>query len=172
MNIISKFTIASEEGLQILFALRKAYIKEMYQNIIAENLLQQYITEQTNHKNAILELNDLSTQMLTVFVDDIPVGYAITKQVPPPEILKEYKVINYSSFYFLPNYNTEDVKASLWNKCLSLTRSYQALWIEVLQQDPIIPYLQECGFTIEESSSMQPFDQPSYIMVRWKKENE
>ncbi|MDR2223765.1 MAG: hypothetical protein LBE34_13685 [Flavobacteriaceae bacterium] len=172
MNIISKFTIASEEGLQVLFSLRKKQIIAKYQDIVSENILNQYIAQQLDVKEAILELNDLSTQMLTVFVNDTPAGYVIIKQVPSPELLKQHKVINYSSFYFSPEYNTLEVRTSLWNKCLTLTRAYEALWIEVLQSDPLIPYLQECGFKVETQTVTPPFNQPSFIMVRWKQENE
>lgn len=168
MDIISKFTIGSEEGLRHLFSLRKTQYTELYQNKVEQDKLNAYITLQLDAKEAILELNNLSTQMLSVFVKEEPVGYVLIKQAPSPEVLKDLKVINYAPFYINKNYNNAEVRESLWNKSMSLVRSYDAIWIEVLQDDPLIPSLEEWGFKIEEESVMEPFNKPSYIMIRRK----
>ncbi|WP_410877591.1 hypothetical protein [Myroides sp. DW712] len=168
MSIITKFTIATEEGLRILFQLREAQIKGMYASKVEETQVNKYLTQQLDHKETILELNDLSTQMLTVYQADIPAGYVMIKQVDQPA-LADKKVINLASFYLLPNHNEEDVRASLWNKTLSLTRQYDAIWLEVLQDDPLLPYFQVWGFEISEERVMSPFNQASYLLIRWKK---
>lgn len=170
MRIISKFTIATEEGLAVLFQLKEAQINALYSSSVEENTLKQYIAQQLNHKATILELNDLSTQLLTVYHNDIPAGYVLIKQVDQPALLADKKVINLASFYILPEHNQEEVRASLWNKILSLTRHYDAIWLEVLQQDPLVPHLQAWGFEIVEEKTLQPFEQPSYLLVRWKEE--
>ncbi|MGS4344723.1 GNAT family N-acetyltransferase [Myroides odoratus] len=169
MSIITKFTIATEDGLRLLFQLREAQIRDMYASKVAENSLNQYLAQQLDHKETILELNDLSTQMLTVYQGDMPVGYVMIKQVDQPA-LADKKVINFASFYLLPEYNREDVRASLWNKALSLTRQYDAIWLEVLQDDSLLPYFQTWGFEISEERVMSPFNQASYLLIRWKKE--
>ncbi|WP_267740751.1 hypothetical protein [Myroides injenensis] len=166
MDIISKFTIASEEGLNYLFDLRSAQYTQMYQQTIAADALNNYIATQLNPKEAILELNDLSTQMLSVFVKDQPVGYVLIKQTPSPKVLEDLTVINYASFFIRPEYYLPEVKESLCNKSLSLTRNYDAIWIEVLQDDPLISSLEEWGFKIEEQSLMAPFGKASFIMIR------
>lgn len=168
MDIVSKFTIATEEGLGHLFSLRKAQFNQWYNHTVDVESLNQYISTQLNQREATLELNNLSTQMLSVFVKEEPVGYVIIQQVPSPDSLKELKVINYSPFFILLSHNTTEVRESLWNKCLSLTRNYDAIWIEVLQDDVQIPFLEQCGFKIEEQRFMPPFGKPSYIMIRRK----
>lgn len=168
MSIISKFTIATEEGLAVLFQLREAQIRNLYTSSTDTASLNQYITQQLDHKETILELNDLSTQMLTVYNKEIPAGYVMIKQVDQPAVLADKKVINLASFYIEPNQNQEEVRASLWNKTLSLTRQYDAIWLEVLQHDPLLPYFKAWGFEISEEKAMQPFEQPSYLLIRWK----
>ncbi|AJH14405.1 hypothetical protein [Myroides profundi] len=168
MDIISKFTIGTEEGLGILFQLREAQIREMYADTVEVERLNQYITQQLNHKEAVLELNNLSTQMLTVFNQEVPAGFVMIKQVMQPEVLKDKKVINLESFYINSEYNEVGVRESLWQKTLSLTRNYDAIWIEVLQDNPLIPFLKEWGFEINQESVIQPFSKPSYILIRWK----
>lgn len=168
MSIISKFTIATEEGLAVLFQLREAQIRNLYTSSTDTASLNQYITQQLDHKETILELNDLSTQMLTVYNKEIPAGYVMIKQVDQPAVLADKKVINLASFYIEPNQNQEEVRASLWNKTLSLTRQYDAIWLEVLQHDPLLPYFKAWGFEISEEKVMQPFEQPSYLLIRWK----
>ncbi|MGQ8869534.1 hypothetical protein [Myroides sp. TSA_177.3] len=168
MSIISKFTIATEEGLAVLFQLREAQIRNLYTSSTDTASLNQYIAQQLDHKETILELNDLSTQMLTVYNKEIPAGYVMIKQVDQPAVLADKKVINLASFYIEPNQNQEEVRASLWNKTLSLTRQYDAIWLEVLQHDPLLPYYKAWGFEISEEKVMQPFEQPSYLLIRWK----
>ena len=170
MSIISKFTIATEEGLAILFRLREAQIKEMYAAVTDDSSLNQYIAQQLDHKETVLELNDLSTQMLTVYHNEIPAGYTMIKQVDQPALLADKKVIHLASFYLLPNHNEEEVRASLWNKTLSLTKQYEAIWLEVVQNDPLLPYFKEWGFEIREERVMHPFKQASYLLIRWKEE--
>lgn len=170
MSIISKFTIATEEGLAVLFQLREAQIRNLYTSSTDTASLNQYITQQLDHKETILELNDLSTQMLTVYNKEIPAGYVMIKQVDQPAVLADKKVINLASFYIEPNQNQEEVRASLWNKTLSLTRQYDAIWLEVLQHDPLLPYFKAWGFEISEEKVMQPFEQASYLLIRFKEE--
>lgn len=167
MSIISKFTIATEDGLRLLFQLREAQIKGMYASKVEDAPLNQYLAQQLDHKATILELNDLSTQMLTVYHADIPAGYVMIKQVDQPA-LADKKVINLASFYLLPEHNEEAIRASLWNKALSLTPQYDAIWLEVLQDDPLLPHFKTWGFEILKDTLLAPFGQPAYLLVRWK----
>lgn len=170
MSIITKFTIATEEGRAVLFQLKEAQIKAQYASKVEPTALQHYLSQQLDHKETILELNDLSTQLLTVYHDEVPAGYTMVKQVDQPAILADKKVIHLASFYLVPHHNREDVRLSLWNKVLSLTRQYDAIWLEVLQDDPLLPYFQAWGFEISEERTMQPFEQASYLLIRWKEE--
>ncbi len=169
MNIVSKFTVGSEDGIGQLFFLREAQIREMYANVTPPSGLLIYIKAELNYESAINELNDLSTQMIIVSVDNEPVGFAIFKHSPNfPDILLGKKALHYSSFFILPEHDLPEVCSSLWQKCLSVTKSYDAHWIEVLENDPLIPFLESCGFIKHTQSLMPPFDQRSFIMI-WSK---
>lgn len=170
MSIITKFTIATAEGLAVLFQLREAQIRTLYQSSIEGDSLDQYLTQQLDHKETTLELNDLSTQLLTVYQQEIPAGYALIKQVDQPALLADKKVINLAAIYLDARHNQEAVRASLWNKTLAITKQYDAIWLEVLQSDPLVPYLQEWGFEIKGEGRIQPFGQASYLLIRWKEE--
>lgn len=172
MDIVSKFTIASDEGLYNLFLLKETQIREMYNSSVPEEQLEEYIEQQLSEKDAVNDLNNLSTQMVTVFIEGVPVGYAIMRQsLSEIEILASQKAIHYGSFYIIAEYNNAETRASLWNKCLSVTRSYDIIWIELLQSDPLISFLADCGFKIQEESEMKPFNKPSYILIRPKVED-
>ncbi|MFC7523092.1 hypothetical protein ACFQRK_04015 [Parapedobacter sp. GCM10030251] len=167
MDIVSKFTIASDEGLHNLFVLKEAQIRGMYKDSVKKEQLDKYMKQQLDEKEAINDLNNLSTQMATVYINNTPAGYAIMRQsVSRPEVLTNQKVINYSVFYIMPEHDHDETRNSLWNKCLSVTQRYDAIWIELLQTDPLIPFLESCGFKIQEQSQMKPFDKDSYILIR------
>jgi len=61
MNLQTKFTIASEEGLKILFLLRQEHIQHMYNNQVGSKELINYVDTQSNNQPAADELNNLST---------------------------------------------------------------------------------------------------------------
>ncbi|KQT31537.1 hypothetical protein ASG22_18620 [Chryseobacterium sp. Leaf405] len=166
MDIISKFTVGSEKSIDQLFDLKKIQLKEMYQDILDHHQLDIYIKTQLNRRDAINELNDLSTQMITVFVDDEPVGYAIIKSsFNQPKILDGKKAVELSSFFILSEHNNYEIRLSLWQKCFSVTRSY-CHWIEILQNNPLISFLEGLNFRIHEKLKMKPFEVPSYLMIR------
>ena len=165
MEITTKFTIASEEGIKNLFFLRNTRISAMYAGSVEEAKLKEYREKLSNHREAVNELNNLTTQMITVFVKDVPAGYALLKQSTAPEALKGKKASHLDAFYILPEYDGESVRDALWKKCRSVTRMSDALWIEMLQTDLLLPYLQSCGFTISDSAEMKPFAKASYILV-------
>lgn len=165
MNIISKFTVGSEQGIDLLFELREVQLKEMYANILDPEKLQIFIKNEFNRRITINQLNDLSTQLIIVHEKEKALGYAILKNsFNNPEILKDKKTVQLS-FFVLRDYQTPEVFNSLWEKCLSVTRNYSH-WIEVIQNHSTIPILESFGFKISAQSELKPFNLPSYIMVR------
>ncbi|MCS4224093.1 GNAT family N-acetyltransferase [Sphingobacterium sp. BIGb0165] len=168
MNLQTKFTIASEEGLKLLFLLKKEQIHRMYDNQVDSKDLKNYLDIQLSNQRAADELNNLSTQLISIFVDAEPVGYAMMKQSPVPELLKGVKVIHYADFYIRDQYDNQAIRECLWKKCQSVTNFYNACWIELLQTDPLVPFFEDCGFRIEQQSLMEPFGKKSYIMI-WKR---
>lgn len=167
MDIVSKFTVASDEGLHNLFLLKKKQLLEMYQHTVEDELLNKYITQQLNEKDAINTFNSLTTQMITVFIKSEPIGYAIMQQsANKPEALANQRATYCSAFYVLPQHNNTETKSSLWGKCLSTIRRNEAIWIELLEKDPCIPFLKSQGFQIYEKSRTKAFHKASYILIR------
>ncbi len=75
----------------------------MYGGDIGEEQLKQYKEKLADHKETVSELNNLTTQMITVFVNDAPAGYALLKQSAAPEELKGQKTLRLDSFTFFLN---------------------------------------------------------------------
>ena len=169
MDIAVRFTIGSEEGVNQLFMLQNAQIKGQYKNMVDTEQLNDYIKEHLNHRNTINELNDLSTQLLILFVEDKPAGYTIIRNsFQRPAVLEGKRVINYTSFYILPEYDNMETRQALWKKCLSIARTFdEACWIETLENDPLIPFFEESGFAIHEKSVMEPFGQASVTLIKY-----
>ncbi|TXJ29111.1 MAG: hypothetical protein E6Q24_05400 [Chitinophagaceae bacterium] len=169
MDIVSKFTVASEQGINDLFFLKEAKYKGMYRGIVQADKLDHYISQQLDYVNAVNELNALGNQMIILYVRNEPAGFAIIKKTGTyPDVLRGKRILNYSFFYIHPGYDDPETRASLWQKCLSVSKMQDAVWVELLQNDPLVPFLESCGFIIHERAAIAPFDQPSYILIRYK----
>lgn len=166
MNIISKFAVGSDEGIDQLFSLREHQLKDMYENLLGSQELENYMKKDLDHRTTVNDLNDLSTQLIMTFIENKPVGYIIMKNsYDQPKFLADKKAIQIKSFFILSEYDSIETRQSLWKKCFSITRSYNH-WIELPQNDPSISFLERCEFKIIEQSKMKPFGIPSHIMVR------
>lgn len=86
MNIITKFTLSTKPGIDVLLMLTKALAIEKYSSILEEKLLTRYIAQNFNKEALIAETNNMSNQWLVVYVDDQPAGYArITSKGKRPD---------------------------------------------------------------------------------------
>ena len=167
MNIISKFTVGSEKGIDVFLALKEAHLTEMYNDLVEPVKLRSYIENELDRRTAINDLNDLSTQLIVVFDidDDKALGYAVIKNnFNQPAILEDKRAVNLS-FFILPEHNIQEVQQSLWQKCLSVTKNYSH-WIELPANDPMISFFESLEFKVAEESKLEPFDVASQIMVR------
>lgn len=165
MSIISKFTVGSEEGIDLLFDLKRLQFKQMYEGIMKPEEIDRLIDKKLDRREAIKELNALTTQMVMVFENDKPAGYAIIKSsYEQPDILEDKKAAHLT-FYIAADHISQEVYDSLWQKCLSITRSY-AHWIELPQKNPLIPFFESSQFELCEQSHLKKLNMPSHIMVR------
>jgi predicted acetyltransferase len=167
MNIISKFTLGSEKGIDIFLSLKEAHLNEMYKGLVDPIRLKSYIGTELDRRTAINNLNDLSTQLIVVFDidDDRALGYAIIRNnFHQPSILQGKRAVNLS-FFILPEYNIQKVQQSLWQKCFSITKNYSHC-IELPADNPLISFFESLEFKVAEESKLQPFDITSQIMVR------
>lgn len=164
MKILSKFIVGSELGIDLLFELKEIQLREMYKNDIDSEKLTVYIEDELDRRTAINQLNDFTTQLIMVFGDDQPLGYAIVKNsYERPSVLKDKKAVQLF-LYILPEFHKAEVFQSLWQKCQSVMRNCCS-WTEILQNDPLLSTLESWGFTILQESKLQPFNLDSYILL-------
>lgn len=163
MEIISKFTIGSDEGVDDLFTVIKSSINTVYKEIIPEEEIKQYI-ENWDPRKMINELNNLSNQLIITYADQKPVGYGILKSGSGYPGSPEEKRITELNFVILQEYNSPETRESLWKKCRSATAFTDIIWTNILTEDPLLGFLKETGFAIKEDSKATPFQLPSYIV--------
>ncbi|MCA6067958.1 GNAT family N-acetyltransferase [Chryseobacterium sp. RG1] len=167
MHIVAKFTVGSEQGIDLFLQLKEAQLKEMYKDNVDIEKLNLFMEDELDHRSAINYLNDITTQLVIVFGDDKALGYSIIKNAyERPSILKDKKAVKLS-LYILPEYQNSEVFQSLWQKCLSVTKSYSQ-WMEVVSTDPLIPFYEDCEFKINTHSVLPPFQLPSSVLIRDK----
>lgn len=150
-QINTKFTIATDQGIHTLLMLTKSIALEKYANIIAQNALEAYINKHFNHKTLTEEVNSMSNQWLVVYADEEPAGYAkITSKGIIPHKLTGLRVIRIADFGVLEAYNHEPVITSLLDKCLSVCKNYDAIWLNEYVDNPFIETFTTQGFEIEK----------------------
>lgn len=167
MYIISKFTVGSEKGIDIFLSLKQAHLNETYNGLADPIKVKSYIENELHRRTAINNLNDLSTQLIVAFdIDhDRALGYTIIRSnFQQPAILEGKRAVSLS-FFILPEYNTQQVRQSLWQKCLSVTKNVSH-YIELPVDHPLITFFESLEFKVAEKSKLQPFDIVSQIMVR------
>ncbi|MCJ8154696.1 hypothetical protein MKJ01_13070 [Chryseobacterium sp. SSA4.19] len=165
MNIISKFTVGSEEGIDRFLVLKQAHLNEIYDNLIDPLTLNTYIENELDRRTAINDLNDLRTQLIIVFDDEEALGYAMIRNTfNQPTVLEDKRAVCLS-FFILSGYNTQEICLSLWHKCLSVTKNYSH-WVELPANSALIPFFENVGFTLAGQSKLKPFNLSSQIMIR------
>lgn len=148
MNIKAKFTVATEQSLDILVKLTRQLAIEKFSMLLDPQVMENYITQYFNAKALVVELNSMSNQWLVVYVDDQPVGYAqITSKGKRTSYLEEKRAIRIANFGILKQYNLPEVCDVLFQKCLSVCRSYEVIWIHEYIQSPWIELFENNGFS-------------------------
>ncbi|WP_336963345.1 hypothetical protein [Chryseobacterium contaminans] len=163
MEIVSKFTIGSDEGVDDLFTIIKSSLHSTYKALISEEEIQQYI-ENWDPRKMINELNNLSNQLIITYAGQKPVGYSIVKSgsVYPDSL--EGKRFTELNFVILKEYDTPEARKSLWKKCKAAASFTDIIWTNILTEDPLLEFLKESGFVIKENAKTAPFKLPSYLM--------
>ncbi|RXM50450.1 MULTISPECIES: hypothetical protein [unclassified Chryseobacterium] len=163
MEIISKFTIGSDEGVDDLFTVIKSSVKTMYKELVSEEEITQYI-ENWDPRKMINELNNLSNQLIVTYAGQKPVGYGIVKSGSGYPGSLEGKRFTELNFVILKEYDTPETRSSLWKKCKTAASFTDIIWTNILTEDPLLEFLKETGFVIKENSKTTPFQLPSYIV--------
>jgi hypothetical protein len=105
-TIITKFTIATEKGIHDLLFLTEAMARERFAQKLSSEELESYISKNFNKGALTVDLNSMSNQYLTVYVDNEPAGYArITSRGVRPEAFDSKTLARIADFGILAKYN-------------------------------------------------------------------
>ncbi|MFA4868580.1 MAG: N-acetyltransferase [Pedobacter sp.] len=152
-KIITKFTIATEQGLNILLMLTREIAKEKFSNLLEVQVLDKYIADNFNEKSLIVEVNSMSNQWLVVYADDEPAGYVrITSKGKRPVRLEQKRSMRIADFGILNKYSDPMIMQSLFEKCMTVCRSYEALWINEYMENPLLDFLERKDFVRENEN--------------------
>ncbi len=148
MNIITKFTVVTEQGMEALLMLTKELALEKYSTLLEKKVLDRYIAQQYNKQALIAAINNISNQWLIVYLDNEPAGYAcITSKGTRPQELESKRAARIRDFGVLKKYTAPEVSASLLEKCLTVCKSYDHVWIMENAESPLIGLFEQHGFT-------------------------
>ena len=163
MEVISKFTIGSDEGIADFLAIETSEIKNLYSGKISKDDIRKYI-EGLDSRKMINELNDLSNQLIITYADQQPVGYSILKSGSAYSGFSGERRITELKLIILPEYDTQEIRSSLWKKTWSAVGFTDIVWTNILTDDPLLDFFKETGFVISENRQIDPFSLPSYLM--------
>ena len=164
MEIISKFTVGSEEGISDLIAIIDSSVYTLHKDFVSEEDIQKY-SKQIDPRKMINDLNDLSNQLIMTYADQKPVGYSIIKSGSLYPGIAEGKRATEISFAIISKFNTPEIRQSLWKKCRSAVSFTDVIWINILAHDPLLEFLKESGFVAVADSQSGPFQLPSHILA-------
>ncbi len=164
MEIVSKFTVGSDQGVNDFFAVEEPSFIALHKDFVEEQKIEEYIDEHFDHRQKINDLNDLSIQLIITYQDEKPVGYSILKSGSEyPEMPKDKRVTEII-FAILPEYNSVEVQQSLWKKTLSAASFTDIIWINIFQHHYLLNFFKDLGFETVKESQGEPFLLDSYIL--------
>ncbi|UTX49836.1 hypothetical protein [Chryseobacterium sp. MA9] len=164
MDIISKFTVGSEEGISDLITIIDSSVYTLHKDFVSEEDIKKYIHNEIDPRKMINDLNDLSNQLIMTYADQKPVGYSIIKSGSLHPGISEGKRATEISFVILSAFDSPETRQSLWKKCRSAVSFTDIIWINMLDHDPLLAFLKESGFISVSGSKADPFQLPSHIL--------
>ncbi|RQO33813.1 hypothetical protein DBR39_22860 [Chryseobacterium sp. KBW03] len=164
MDIISKFKVGSEEGISDLITIMDSSIYTLHKEFVSEEDIKKYIHHEIDPRKMINELNNLSNQLIMTYADQKPIGYSIIKSGSLHPGIPDGKRATEISFVIPSEFDSAEVRQSLWKKCRSAVSFTDIIWINMLDHDPLQEFLKESGFISTVSSKAGPFQLPSHIL--------
>jgi len=167
MNIVTKFTIASHEGIETLSMLTRELAREKFSALLETPVIDTYIDQYFNRKTLVDEINSMSNEWLTVYVNDHPAGYAkITSKGKAPLLLEHKRVVRIAEFGILKKYPEHEVRNALFEKCLSVCKRREGIWVNEYPESPVIDFFESKGFLKQpESCQLEELPLASVCLV-------
>ncbi len=163
MDIISKFTVGSDKGVDDLLAVERSAIREIYKEKVSEEEIRKY-NENLDFNDRIHELNNLSNQLIITYKGEEPVAYSILKSGSAYPGFSENVRITKLKLVVSPKHYSPDVMHSLWTKTKSAVSFTDIVWINVMVDDLCLEFLTQLGFKAMENTTIDPFSFPSYLL--------
>ncbi|MDB5149560.1 MAG: hypothetical protein JWQ57_3580 [Mucilaginibacter sp.] len=146
-EIITKFTIGNQQGIDTLSFITEATAREKFAGKITDQELEDYIDTNFNKEVLMIELNSMSNQYLIVYVNDEPAGYAkVTSKGTRPAVFAGKTLARITNFSVLTKYNDPSIRKSLFEKCLSISTMQQVVWISEYESNPYLDFFESYGF--------------------------
>lgn len=164
MEIVSKFVIGSDQGMDEFFDVKKTFIRESYNVVITSEEIENYIAENFDQRKMINILNDFSNQLIMVFADQKPVGYCLFQGgFSYPDAKENQKMTAITEFAILPEYDLQDVKNALLKKVKSAIQFTDSIWMNISDNDAQLNFFKDQQFMFVKKSTSEPFNLPSSI---------
>ncbi|WP_426278667.1 hypothetical protein ACN9MN_05415 [Chryseobacterium sp. S-02] len=147
MNIVTKFALATDEFTDILLKLVHKLLAEKYSQLLDSKQLQEYIEKYYNRKYFVSEMNSMFNQSLVVYADNMAVGYAkVTSRGKVPESLNNKRAVRIADFSILKSFMEPEIQESLFQKCFSVCKYVEGIWINEYKENPILEFFENKGF--------------------------
>lgn len=151
MNIVTKFTVVTQQGMDALLMLTKEIAKEKYSSLVEKQVLDNYIATNFSEQPLVAAMNSISNQWLVVYADSEPAGYAcITTNGKRPQGLEGKRAVRIKDFGVLHKYQFPAVNNSLLEKCLAVCKAYENVWLTEYVGNPLLGLFEEKGFVRQE----------------------
>lgn len=148
MNIITKFTVVTRQGMDALLMLTKELAIEKFSALLEQKVIDSYISKNFNEDALTADINNISNQWLVVYADGQPAGYArITSKGERPQSLEGKRAVRIADFGVLNKYTAPAIKEALLEKCLTVCKPYESVWITEYADNPLIKLFENKGFT-------------------------
>lgn len=153
-KIITKFTIATEQGMGTLLYLTQTIARQKFSSLLPKEEVENYLSENFSEKTLIVEINSMSNQWLVVYADDKPAGFArITSKGERPKDIAQKRAIRIADFGIIKEYADPAISQSLLAKCLSVCKSYEAVWMNEYLENSFIDFFESEGFARQEGTA-------------------
>ena len=167
MKIITKFTVATERGIDTLSMLTKELAMEKFSSLLEGQEIDDYIARKFTRQVLMDEVNSMSNQWLIVYADDSPAGYArITSRGKKPQVFDGKRAIRIADFGILQKYPAPAIREALLEKCITVCKSYEGVWINEYVGNPLIGFFENKGFARrQETCELDELPLASVILI-------
>lgn len=163
ISIKTQFVVASVPGIDTLLYLTQTIAREKFLPLLPADVVKNYIAKHFNEKTLLDEVNSLSNQWVVVYLNGSPAGFArVTAKGARPAALSKMRVIGIADFGILNAHAGSNVdpdhglRKALFDKCMSVCRSYEAVWLNEYLQNPYLNFFESEGFVRQAETSELP----------------